>query len=205
MEKSRTFTKRHLLLVEGRDEFGLFSKLIEHLGVTTVDVHWIEGVPDLRTKLRVISKIEGFADVTHLAILLDSDGDPVARQQSIRDALQAAKLPVPPAPGAYEGNSPAVMYTTVPGPQSHGCLEDLLIGTFAGNPKAVCVDAFLQCAELLPNPWTARRSKAWVHSMLSLQEKPGLKVGEAAKAGYFDFGHAALQDVRQVVQDLAAH
>lgn len=194
-----TFNKPHLLAVEGDDDFHFVVRMLGHLNIDSVHVHCLDGVNSLPTKLTTITKTPGFGSVARFALLVDSDSDPGGRQQSIRTALQIAGLPVPAIPDQFAGTSRQVKYSTVPGPTAVGCLDDLLIQTFAGEPNASCVGTYLACAGVTPGPLGSRWSKAWVHSYLATFPTPGLKIGEAAKAGYINVSAPQLAPVRNFI------
>lgn len=199
-----SFHKPHLLIVEGLDEVNFLICMLHYLQIETVQIHPIDGINGLTTKLKVVSKTAGFSDVKRIALLVDNDTDPVARHQSIRDSLAAAGLPVPPAADVLVGTQKQVMYSTLPGPDTPGCLEDFLMRSFNDQPIAPHVDSFLNNAGLIQEPLTSRWSKSWVHSYLSTHEEPGLKIGEATRARYIDVSHIAFQPLHKLIRHLVA-
>ena len=196
---SSEFHKPHLLAVEGDDDFYFLIEVLRTLNIETIQIHCLEGVGGLGTKLKTMKKTPGFGDVSRLAVLVDSDDDPAGRQQSIRTALTSASLPVPPSYDVFAGNPMQVKYSTIPGPNIQGCLEDLLIKSLAHEVNAACVDSYLNCTHIQAVPGSSKWAKAWVHSFLSTRPNPGLKIGEATKAGYIDVSHVSFDSVRQFV------
>ena len=201
---SSIFHKPHLLAVEGDDDFYFFVEVLKTLNIETVQIHCLEGVDGLTTKLRTMTKTPGFSEVSRLAGLVDSDNDPSGRQQSIRTALGHAALPVPVSCDVLVGDQRQVKYSTIPGPNTTGCLEKLLIQSLAAEATATCVDRFLNCCHLPIAQGSSRWEKAWLHSFLSTFPNPGLKLGEATRAGYIDLSHLSFTGVRQFVQSLSA-
>jgi hypothetical protein len=197
------FIKPKLLIVEGKDDFNFMLRMLDHMGVDDVQIHEIMGVNGLGAKLGAIKKAPGFSDVQKITLMVDCDADAAAREDAIKAALASVSLVVPLAADVRAAGDPSVRYSLIPGGVNIGCLEHLLMESFAAHPTVPCLDAFLQCvnhpAKFGSNDW----AKARVHCLLSTFSEAGLKIGEAAKANYFDFTHAAFQPLRDVVTDLA--
>lgn len=203
-EKSVTFTRRHLLIVEGVDEEKLLINMLNHLEIESVHVWKIDGIKNLPAYLKLFPKIEGFSNIERIAILVDSDDDPASRHQSICSSLKAAKLPVPTTTDTVSTGYPGVIYSTLPGPDQAGCLEDLLNKCLNSHASAKHVHTFLSGVGLSPAPRSSRWSKSWLHSCLSTFAEPGKKIGEATKAGYIDVSHAELLPIREFIGKLVA-
>lgn len=202
--EARTFEKPYVLVLEGADDFGFLLGFLAALNIQNVQLTTIEGFPNLRPRLNVFTKTPGWSDVQRLGVLVDSDGDPVGRNQAVRDAIQSIGLQAG-EPLALSGSQPAVIYSLLPGSDRVGCLEDLIAESLANSDKAGCIEAFLQCAGVhQQDPWSSRRCKSWVHSYVATTHGPGNKIGEATKAGAFDLQAPALAPVRDFLSRLTA-
>lgn len=75
-----------LVVVEGKDEEFFFSALLEHLGLSGVQIVPIGGKSKLRENLKALVRLPGFRQkVTHVGIVRDADDDARAAFQSLRD------------------------------------------------------------------------------------------------------------------------
>ena len=84
------------LVVEGPADEMLFQALINHLGVSGIQIHYMDGVDNLKSFLLTLVQISGFKDmVTSLAIVRDADQDSAVALNTVQDALIGVKLAVP--------------------------------------------------------------------------------------------------------------
>src|SRR5207247_1885836 len=146
------------------------------LGIADVQVTDYAGKEKLRSFLITLPRIPGFARLDALGITHDADDNPEAALDRIRLALEAGNLPAELRVNTY----------VMPGQHAQGALESLCIETISGLPIAECIDQYLLCTAKagLKYPWTIGNSaKARVQAWLSVQERPGLRLGEAAEAG----------------------
>lgn len=203
IKDAKTFIQPHLLFVEGKDELGLIIPLLKVENIETVQIVELEGYTQLSRRLQLAIKTEGWANVTRLGILLDSDDMPSGRLDSIRAALKDSGLPVPQNPFEYAGDSLKVCYSTLPTPDELGCLETLIERSVEDLNVKTCVEGYLSCGGIEPGG-TALRAKRWVHSYLSRSDQPGLKIGEAAKSGLLNLASPAFNSLREFLHALAA-
>jgi hypothetical protein len=195
------FHKPHILVVEGKDDFWLCVQLLEYLKIETVQVIDTNGFDNLGNSLKIYTKTPGWSDVERVAVLVDADGDPAARSESVRHSIRAAGLTDPQEPGSFFGAQPATAYSLVP--EAGGCLESLIRAALSdGSPMSTCVDQFLACCGL-PDDSTSRRQKAWVHAYIAAVN-PGLKIGEAAKAGVLRLDRESYEPLRRLLRSLQA-
>jgi len=75
-------------------------------------------------------------------------------------------------------------------------LEDVCLRSLDGRPEQECVEGLSQCLGERGLPELRQPAKARAHAYLATQEKPGLRVGEAVEAGYWDFGHPAFDQMK---------
>jgi hypothetical protein len=198
---SETFEKPHVLVVEGLDDFYVVLGLLSAMSIDSVQIVCSDGVERLAAHLKVFVKTPGWSNVRRLGILLDSDGDPGGRLTSIRAALKAANLAVPPAPDQSFGQAPEVLYSTLPGPESKGRLESLILQSLPID-SLPCIQQFMACVGVADDGVSGRHEKACVHAYIASSTNPGLKVGEAVKAGVIDSLSPAFEPIRALLRGL---
>jgi hypothetical protein len=95
-----SFTETTLVLVEGDDDQVFIKAVSQHLSLQSIQIHNMNGKTSWASKVRVIAKDPGFHDrVKNIALVRDSDDNPVAALESCRSALQSANLPCPSTAG----------------------------------------------------------------------------------------------------------
>ena len=201
-----TIKVRHprVLVVEGKEEELFFGALIKHLGLQGIQVMPIGGKKRLRRNLKALVLSPGFAEVTSLGVVRDANADPVAAFQSVRDALQAANLPAPERPLVPVGESPQVVVMILPEEDVAGMLEDLCLKSIVEDPAISCVEQYFECLRRERLSLPDNVSKAKVQVFLASRRRAGLRLGEAAQAGYWPWDVEAFQQVRAFLQRLGS-
>jgi hypothetical protein len=193
----------NLLAVEGRDALAFFSRFRDSLGLRdTIQVIDFGSVSELRKRILGLPATSGFSAVKALGIIRDAEADPAAAFQSVRDALQRAKLPAPSAVGQMIVTRPRVGIFILPDGTSTGSLETLLLRTVAGDPAMPCIEDFFTCIQQRTGIRQANRDKARVHAFLASRDDPGLRSGQAFAAGYWPPEHPAFEPVRDFLRGL---
>lgn len=200
---STTLTKAKLLLVEGRDDEGLFGALFAHLGgMPEIEIRKYDGKDNLRPYLRTLKMVRGFSAVTSIGIIRDADENAAGAFQSVRDTLVNEDLPAPTEALRPSTGSPTTTIAVLPIGETEGELEDLLLTSVNTDPAISCVDEYITCLETqglkLPN----KLSKARLHAFLASREQPNLLIGQAARAGYFLWDTPPFANVIQFVRTL---
>lgn len=194
-----TFHKPHVLVVEGKDDYWVCIQLLQELNIESVQVIETGGFPKLGDALKLYTKTPGWSSVERFAVLVDCDGDAEGRCASVRGSLQKAGLAAPNDPMVFSGREPAVAYCVVP--PDGGCIEDLICNALAdGSPLQTCVDQFVACCGLAEDK-PSKRPKVWVHAYIAAKE-PGLKIGEAARAGILRLEQASYSLLRDLLLSL---
>ena len=187
-------TQPSQVLAEGKDTVTVLSALSDHLGLT-VQFHDFGGVQDLRTFLDTFRRSDGFRDIASLGIVRDAEsGDAASARQSVLDNLQNAGIDA-------SGTEPTVSTYILPDDQGSGMLETLIRLSLSDSPVNECVQEFLQCvADICP---LRRFDKSWINAFIATTDKPNVSVGVAARAGFWDFDHAAFNGLRSFLCALA--
>lgn len=194
----------NILVVEGREEELFFEAFIRDLGLQDIQIMPIGGKEMLRRNLKALKLSPGFARVTSLTVVRDADEDPKAAFQSVRDALQAVNLAVPEYPLVPVGHSPRVAVIILPEGSMAGALEDLCLRAVEQDLALPCVERYFQCLEEQGLTLPVNMSKAKVQVFLASRHRAGLRLGEAAQAGYWPWKAKAFEQVRDFLKQIGS-
>lgn len=195
--------QRKVIVVEGPDDRRFLGALSRHLGIEPgVQVIEAQGKDNLRQVLRALTLASGFAHVETLAVIRDADNDPRAAFQSLCNSLLQAGLIAPPRLNLVVPGNPAVGIFVWPDCHSPGQLETLCLEAVSSEPAMDCVNSYLDCLqhtqESLPQP----ADKARLQVFLASRNRPGLRLGEAAEAGYFSWDQPVFEPIKHFLQSL---
>ena len=205
--KPNRVRKAKLLIVEGNHERDFFEAWLKHLERDDIQVMPIGGKTLLRESLRVLVKQADFKMVKSLVVVRDADDDPKGAFQSVADALVNAGLRAPRSSFCFVENvTPQTAVLILPGQSTQGALEEFLLKTVVNDPVAPKVDEFIESAVVTLSkggvrkpPPPHRRGKAKVHAFLATFEHPDRDLGKAAKEGVWDFNHASLHPIEEIL------
>ena len=202
-------TCEHLILCEGEDEKQF---LIAYLNSTerkkddprfesSVQVWNFGGNEQLKNGLTVISNTEGFSNLKTILIMRGAEADVFKAEKQIKAALSANALPVPLEQGVWsEIGVPFTAYLLFPslgkgnknGTLEHLCME-LIKDEFAPELILPKISEFMSGLEKDHLRQFKHNFKSKIHSFISMTDPfVGLKIGEAARAGAFDWNNPAL-------------
>lgn len=196
--------KSNVLVVEGREEELFFKALIQHLGLQDIQIMPIGGKEKLRPNLKTIVISPGFAEVISLGVMRDANDNPDATFQSICDALQAAKLPVPRRPLISTGDSPRVTVMILPEEDMPGMLEDLCLRAVTQDLAMPCVEQYFHCLQQQGLSLPKNLSKAKVQAFLASKPEAGKRLGEAAQAGFWPLDDKAFEKVKFFLKQISS-
>ncbi len=188
-----------LLVVEGTDDARLFKALMRHIGVSGIQVLNVEGKDNIKKMLKVIPSSPGYSKVSSIGVVRDADDNAGRAFQSVRDALKAANLPSPDAPLSSVEDGIKVVVLIAPYGKSSGAIEDVCLESVAGDAAMGCVQGYFSCLNDNGVKQPNSRTKAEAQAFLASRERPGLRLGEAAEAGYWDFEHAAFEPFKRLL------
>ena len=192
-----------LLLVEGADALHFFIKALEVFGVNDVQVLDFGGISDLIKYLKALLLYQNFDSVTSLVIARDAEKNSDSAISNVKKALEQISLSIPEKPFEFTGNNPKIAFMVFPGFDEaglqSGTLEDLCLDIVKDCSSFDCVDAYIQC--LQSNGYEIKQPhKTKLHTYLSGKNNfVGLKIGEAAKAGAWDWEHTKLKPFKDVI------
>ena len=192
-----------LLLVEGADALHFFIKALEVFGVNDVQVLDFGGISDLIKYLKALLLYQNFDSVTSLVIARDAEKNSDSAISNVKKALEQISLSIPEKPFEFTGNNPKIAFMIFPGFDEaglqSGTLEDLCLDIVKDCSSFDCVDAYIQC--LQSNGYEIKQPhKTKLHTYLSGKNNfVGLKIGEAAKAGAWNWEHTKLKPFKDVI------
>lgn len=197
-----------LLLVEGIEDARFFSAILRRLKRDDVQIARVGGRNNFRPFLTsVLSKSENFSRLRRLGIVRDADLSAESTLRSLRDALDAAHLPAPSQ--AWEvavGDRLHVSLAILPDGSSQGNLEDLCLRAIGNSPESMCVEQYVGCRVGAGSHIADHKiSKTKVHAYLSVGKDgadPGLRLGEAAEAGVWDWEAPAFRQMVEFLHNL---
>lgn len=184
---------KHLLLVEGQDDFHVFQHLCEQHQLpeefTLEDGKGIDRILEgLEVRLTIGSAVE------RLGIVVDADTNIESRWEALRNILLKAgyaanNVPRTPDPNGtiIEQDDRRVRVVGIwlmPDNAVSGMLENFI--AFLVRPDDALWNRAIEVVDQLPEyrfP-IGQKSKAQIHTWLAWQEKPGLPMGLAIKAQY---------------------
>lgn len=190
------------LLVEGNDQRNFFEAMVERLKLLDVQVRDFGGVTELRRYLAAFVNEPGFRQVRRIGIVRDAEASAEGAFASVRSSLENVRLPVPDQPAAEALGEPSVAVLVLPPNADSGMLETLLCATFADTAVDRCIDELFECVGGASSKAPKRPDKARCRVRLATMPEPHLSVGVAAKRGYWDLSHSALEGVRTFLMSL---
>lgn len=190
-----------VLVVEGRDDEFFFRAFIDHLKLGGIQILSIGGKSRLKDELEAIIKTPGFSNVISLGIVRDADVNPISAFQGVCDVLRSLGLPTPSKPLMPVGFKPKVVVMVLPG-EEPGALEDLCLKSVEEDPVMTCVEQYFQCLQQKGISLPRNMSKAKVQVFLASKPRAGLRLGEAAQAGYWPLESEVFRGLREFINKL---
>lgn len=196
------FTKKRLLVVEGKDGINFSKKLLEYIGILdSVDIRCSEGKDNFKNLMPGFMFATGFKNIEKIAVIRDADENADDAFKSITGVLEKTGLQSPKRPGEFSSSSPSVGVFIMPDNSSEGMLEDLCLESVKNHEAMRCVDDFIACTQTLKEtPKNISKAKVQVF----LAAKPGItySLGLAAQKGYWNFNSEKLQPLIKFLKQL---
>ncbi len=211
-----------VLLVEGIDDARFFEAFLRWLGKTDdVQIAQVRGKPNFGPFLKGTLKLaRDFSRLRRLGLIRDADESASSAFESLCSALASAQLPKPDQ--AWEIKQEEELHVSVailPDMDSRWNLEELCLRSLEKDELS-CIDEYVDCVTRMgPSIADHRLSKAKLYTYLAAgpipkkgdeqdgefleRENPGLRVGEAADAGVWDWDSPAFTRIREWLCKLA--
>ena len=211
---NKRIVKEHLILCEGRDaeEFlisYLNSNALSEKPFFSNDIQVMDfgGNENLLNYLLLLKNMDGFSSVQSILIIRDAERDAHAAVQQISSALESVDLSIPSEPGLWTDVSPRIgflLFPTCDASLKNGTLEDLCLSILSEPDNApVCRDicGFIEHLKTAYNRKFPHEFKSMLHSYFSVTDSyVALKIGEAAKAGAFNWTSPHLNFLRDTIE-----
>jgi hypothetical protein len=202
--------KTKLILVEGVDEQRFFEALLGHLGIPDVQIVAVGGKSRFGATLSAIKIDERFEDVRSIVLVRDADWEhpqgtnAKAAWEALGGALQGAGIPRPSAHAVLQGTTELKTAVYVmPDGTSDGMLEDLCLRAMREDKALPRLDDYFACLKEAGFEHAAKdAAKARAHALLASRKDPDLRVGEAAKRGYWPFDADAFKPLVALLRAL---
>ena len=214
--KNESIIKRHLILCEGIDEYYFLISMLNNptwkdkkFFSSEIQVINFGGNEELAQQLQVLTRSHGFDDLSSLLIMRDAEKNAIAAEQQIQDALKKAGLEVPQKPGEWKAGKPQVGFLLFPycdNSLREGTLEDLCLSILeeSGNSEILKeIQVFVDMISRENGRSLPRKHKNKLHTYFSITDRlVGMKIGEAAKAGAFDWNSDRLSFFKSFLLDI---
>ena len=204
-----------LLFCEGRDEKEFLEQYINRFLINEDAIYKkilvinFGGNNELINRLKATKLLEGFNYVKGIAVIRDAETNASGAQQSIIGSLSNCGIS-----GDLISSNPYYLfpYKDINGIWQNGTLEDLCIDIVADNvynevsacKLLPCCNTFLETIKNLRGGEFPRKHKNLLHTYFSATNKfVDLKIGEAARAGAFNWQHQKLNDLKAFLLTLA--
>jgi len=206
--KPRVIEKDKIILVEGADAYFFFMWAYQAFGVPGIQVIDFGGINDLGQYLKTFKELPGYEKASTILIGRDAEKTADGAVKSIKTALKKNGFAVPERPFTFAEGKPRVAYMLFPGFDLSsegssllpGTLEDLCLSTTEGDLIHACVDLYVDCLKS-KGITLADIQKTRLHAYLSGKKNfAGLKLGEAAKAGAWNWNHNNLNPFRAIIK-----
>ena len=209
-----------LVLVEGIDDARFFTALLRQLDRTDVQVARIRGKEKIRRFLKdTLAKDQGIRQLRKLGIVRDADSCASSTFQSLHGALRDAGLPAPSRTwGIAVREQLSVSLAILPDESFTGNLEALCLRSVECEPEFPCVDQYVNCltnagvpiqehhrAKVKLLTYLAGRPRKLTNEEtddLEKRRKSGLRLGEAAEAGVWDWNSPAFAQITDFLSKL---
>lgn len=200
-----------LLLVEGRDDFWFFQRIIERRGSEDIQVVQFYGrdrLGDFLTNV-LVPRLRSSDTVKVIGVVRDADEFYDRAFQSVGDSLRLAGLPVPSAPltyaeGMLDDVTIGVVAYVMPDNASQGELETLCLEAVREAAAMPCVSSFFECLDSIGHV-PGKVDKARLGAFLSANpDDPNLRIGEAVAAGVIPWDSPAFASIHQFLDMLTS-
>ena len=206
-ERRIEISRDRLLLVEGRDEFNLFKRLIESCFSYTpgVQIMDIGGKTTLGRSLKTIRTAAlSRPSLRSIGIVRDADTDAADSFKSVCDSVRQAGYAPPTAHADFSDASPSIGIFIVPDGNEPGAIETICRRSVQDDEAARCVDAYMECLETHNALKSNNPDKTFTHAYLAATSDPVARVGEGALQGAWNFQSPAFANLRTFIHDLAS-
>lgn len=167
------------------------------------------GITQLATRLELLRVSPEYEMVKSLLIIRDAETNAQGAVSSVQSALRKTGFSVPDGPGVVKEGMPKIgflLFPTCDNLPTTGALEDLCYSILSEDPESPVfpeITSFIQQMEEKGIRTYPRKFKTLIHTYFSVTDDyVSLKIGEAAKAGAFNWEHPKLKPLRNFMTEL---
>lgn len=213
---NREIKKQYLIVCEGRDaqEFLINYLNSEALNFNPHFSEYIQvidfgGNDNLTHFLELLRNMANFDNVKFLLIIRDAETNFESAIQSIQKSLESNGLSVPKSPFMWENGTPKIGFLLFPNcnaESANGTLEDLCLSILSNAKAPELKQEIVYFMDTLKEKYHfkfSRPFKTKLHTYFSIHDDyVSLKIGEAAKAGAFDWNHEKLAPFKKFLSKM---
>lgn len=199
-----------LLLVEGNDDFHVIHSLCKQFNIPVRNLEIPDGgnfsIKDCKSITQLLEQIpvlfKSSNQLTTLGVIIDADVDLVSRWVSIKTLLKKIGFNLPvslPSKGLIcQENNIKVGIWIMPNNDLNGMLEDFLSFLVPQDDKLLPIinDTLSEMEKNKLNKYSLiHKSKAIIHTWLSVQEVPGTPLGQSITKRYLSTDAETCKDL----------
>ena len=204
-------------MCEGKDDLGFLCYWLNSPALadnkafsTDFQILPFDGTGNLPTFLEALKVRSGFGIVESILVVRDADENADSAKESVISAFKQAKLPTPKKPHEWQTDGQIktgfLLFPTCTQDAENGTLEDLCLQILKdekSNEVITRADHLIDSLKKDDLRTFPHEHKAKLHTYFSVtDEYISLKVGEAAKAGAFDWNSSKLSPLRAFLEEL---
>lgn len=213
---------KHLILCEGIDEKLFFMWFLDYFKKKSVadydkyneiQLEDIGGNEDFVKQLGVWKLVSGFDNLKTVGIIRDAETDSAAALQAIQNCFSCNNMPSPEDCFELTGSKDDIktVFGILPSTKTNskwdnGTLEDLCLKVLKdprSSEKINSISKYLDQAQEDFEYKIRHTHKAKLHTFFSSNEPfIGLKIGQAAQSGAFDFESDVLDNFKKMFDDM---
>ena len=214
--KKLIIQKRYIILCEGIDTLNFIIWYLNSNALSNDDrfsndiqVFDFGGIDNLENFILNLKNMENFDEVNRILIVRDAETNVDSAVNMVKKALRNAELPVPSycnewENGVQEIQTAFVLMPTCSSEPIPGALEDLCWNILNNSISERMRDDVNDFVLKITNDYNSigsHKHKSRLHTCLSINKDfISLKIGEAAKAGAFDWNHSALEHLKAIIE-----
>lgn len=208
--------KKYVILCEGVDAQNFIIAYLNSDSLAydkkfseDIQVFDFGGIADLAGYLKNFRNMENYDSVTSLLAIRDSETDVTSAIDKVRSDFGTNRLPVPEGCNVWKHDADSQLQTaftlfpTCSNEPKIGALEDLCWKILSDKYQEHQKDDVLEFDDQMNDKYHSigpHMHKSRLHTLFSVNEDfISLKIGEAAKAGAFDWGSMYLEQLKQVI------
>ena len=214
---------KHLILCEGIDEklffiwfFDYFKKKSgsDYVKYNEIQIEDIGGNAEFVEQLGVWKLMSGFDNLKTVGIIRDAETDSIGALQAIQNCFSHHGMPIPQdcfKLTVNQNDGVRTVFGILPGTKTgnkwdNGTLEDLCLKILIDPQSSEKINLISKYLEQAQNDFKYKINhmhKAKLHTYFSSNEPfIGLKIGEAAKCGAFNFESDILVNFKKMFDDM---